>query len=136
MARLRVENIYGPARRELIKGLNTYNETAFGKLDYRRLTITLREGNRIVGGLTGETYWRWLFIDLLWVADEQRGKGYGKSLIKKAETEARKRGVKNVYLNTFSFQAPGFYKKMGFKEFGRLKNFPAGHDRRWLSKAL
>jgi ribosomal protein S18 acetylase RimI-like enzyme len=70
------------------------------------------------------------------VADEFRGKGYGSKVMQAAEKEARRRGVKNVYLDSFSFQAPGFYKKLGYREFGKLKNFPAGHSRSWLTKAL
>lgn len=46
------------------------------------------------------------------------------------------RGAKNAYLNTFSFQAPEFYKTMGYKEFGRLDNFPTGHTPTFLTKAL
>ena len=53
-----------------------------------------------------------------------------------AEAEARNRGVRNVYLDSFSFQAPTFYAKLGYREFGRLKEFPAGHDRVWMTKAL
>ena len=54
-----------------------------------------------------------------------------------AEAEARKRGVRNVFLDSFSFQAPKFYAKLGYREYGRLKEFPkpATH-RRSLTKAL
>jgi GNAT superfamily N-acetyltransferase len=136
MPRLRVESVHGPAKREVIKQLIAFNTRAAGKSNYRPLAITLREGRRIVGGLVGETYWGWLFVNLLWVAEEQRGKGLGKSLMDAAEAEARKRGVRNVYLDTFSFQASGFYKKLGYRQFGKLKGFPAGHDRRWFTKKL
>ncbi len=96
----------------------------------------MRTGKEIVGGLTGSAWMDWLYIELFWIADKYRGKGYGKSLLAKAEAEARKHGVQNVFLNTFSFQAPGFYKKLGYKEFGRLKDFPIGHTRHWMKKAL
>jgi GNAT superfamily N-acetyltransferase len=136
MPRVQVESVQGQARRQIIEGLLAFNEQAVGKRKYKALTITLRQGREVVGGLTGSTWMDWLFVDLLWVADKYRGKGYGRSLMVKAESEARKRGVQNVFLNTFSFQAPGFYKKLGYKEFGKLKNFPAGHTRHWLKKAL
>ena len=136
MPRLQVESVQGPARRQIIKGLIAFNARAVGKSKYKSLTITLRQGKEIVGGLAGATWMGWLFIDLLWIADKYRGKGHGRMLMKRAEAEALKRGVQNVFLNTFSFQAPGFYKKLGYKEFGKLKNFPAGHTRYWLAKAL
>ena len=41
-----------------------------------------------------------------------------------------------MYLDSFSFQAPTFYAKLGYREFGRLKEFPAGYDRVWMTKAL
>jgi len=136
MARARVESNYGPARREAYKQLRAFNTQAFGKLDHQPLAVTVRERDKIVGALTGETYWNWLFIDALWVSDKQRGKGMGKALIEMAESEARKRGARHAYVNSFSFQAPSFYRKLGYREFGRLDGFPAGHYRSWLTKAL
>jgi len=136
MVSLHVDRVYGPAKREILKGLRGHIASTVGKVDHRPLTITLRHKGKIVGGLVGETFFGWLFVSLLWIADQHRGKGFGKSLVEAAEAEARKRGACRVYLDTFSFQAPGFYEKMGYREFGRLKEFPAGHDRVWMSKAL
>jgi ribosomal protein S18 acetylase RimI-like enzyme len=135
MPRVRVESIYGPAKREIYKQMRAFNKRACGQ-DYRPLAITLRKGDEIVGGLIGETYWGWLYINSLWIAEDLRRKNLGKALIEKAEAEARKRGVRNVFLDSFTFQAPKFYMKLGYREFGRLKDFPAGHDRIWLTKAL
>jgi ribosomal protein S18 acetylase RimI-like enzyme len=70
------------------------------------------------------------------ISKKQRGKGMGKALTEKAESEARKRGVRKAYLYTLSFQTPGFYRKLGYREVGRLDDFPKGHSRHWLAKAL
>jgi ribosomal protein S18 acetylase RimI-like enzyme len=75
-------------------------------------------------------------VKFLWVAETYRGRGWGKSLMEAAEKEARRRGVRNAYVDTFSFQAPEFYRKLGYREFGRLDDFPTGHRRSWLTKAL
>ena len=136
MARIRVETVHGPARREIIKGLRAFNTPFLGKSDARPLTITAREGKDIVAGLTGRTSLGWLYVDVLWVSDERRRKGLGRALMAKAEAEARKRGVRNAWLNTFSFQARPFYRKLGYKEFARLKDFPVGHSFHWMMKAL
>ena len=56
--------------------------------------------------------------------------------MRKAEAEARKRGISNVFLDSFTFQAPKFYARLGYREFGRLKGFPAASDRVWMTKAL
>ena len=131
-----IEKVHGPARREIVNGLRAYNVAAVGKIDHRPLTVTVRERGKIVGGLVAETFFGWMFVSLLWVSEQHRGKGWGSSLMRAAEAEARDRGVRNVYLDSFSFQAPAFYAKLGYREFGRLKDFPAGHDRVWMTKAL
>jgi N-acetylglutamate synthase-like GNAT family acetyltransferase len=89
-----------------------------------------------MGGVLAELYWKWLFIDLLWVKEELRGQGYGHELLTKVETEARNRGARNAYLDTFSFQAPEFYAKHGYHQFGELQDFPKGHQRLFLTKLL
>jgi len=131
-----MEKVHGPVRREISKELRAYNVAAVGKSNYRPLTLTIRQRGKIVAGLAAETFFGWMFVSLLWVSERYRGKGFGVSLIQAAEAEARSRGVRNVYLDSFSFQAPPFYAKLGYREFGRLKEFPAGHDRVWMTKAL
>ena len=72
----------------------------------------------------------------MWIKEEFRGRGFGHQLLTLAEQEARQRGAEYAYLDTFSFQAPGFYKKHGYEVFGELNNFPPGHRRYFLSKQL
>jgi GNAT superfamily N-acetyltransferase len=134
--RPRIEKVLGPAKREIAKALHAYNVAAAGKSDYRPLAVTIRDKGKIVAGLVAETYWNWMYVNLLWVSEQHRGKGWGSSLLQTAETEARKRGVRNVFLDSFTFQAPQFYAKLGYREYGRLKDFPAGNDRVSMTKAL
>jgi GNAT superfamily N-acetyltransferase len=90
----------------------------------------------IAGGLIGETHWGWFYINLLFVREELRGRGYGHRLLTMAEEEARTLGAKNAYLDTFTFQAPGFYEKHGYHVFGELKDFPPVHHRLYYTKQL
>jgi GNAT superfamily N-acetyltransferase len=136
MAAIKVERVHGPARRAIIKGLMAYNTRAIGNWDFKRISVTLRHRGAIVGGLAANTFLRWMFIELFWVDERFRGKGFGSKLMRTVEKEARKRGVRHAYVDTFSFQAPEFYKKLGYREYGRLKAFPKGHARIWLTKAL
>jgi GNAT superfamily N-acetyltransferase len=136
MAAIKVERIHGPARREILKGLLAFNKRALGNWNFKPLSVTLRQRGAIVGGLYAETYLNWMYISLFWLADEFRGKGFGSKIMQTAEKEARKRGVKNAFVDSFSFQAPGFYKKLGYREFGRLDDYPPGHYRAWMTKAL
>ena len=93
-----------------------------------------REGN-IVAGLAGETYAGWLFVRYLWVSDGLRGQGIGRELIETAESRALERGCHSAWLDTFSFQAPGFYRALGYEVFGEL-DWSAGHKRLFLRKRL
>ena len=65
-----------------------------------------------------------------------RGQGLGTRLMDAAEDFARERGAVNATLETLTFQAPDFYKKRGYVEFGRLEDLPPGHAKLYLRKAL
>lgn len=118
-------------------GLRDYNEQQGGADGHRRLCVLLYAPDQeVVGGLVGATYWGWFGIDWLWVKDELRGRGYGSRVLALAEEEARRRDAQNAYLDTFSFQAPDFYKQHGYEVFGELNDFPKGHRRYFLRKQL
>lgn len=98
--------------------------------------VLFSPNNEVVGGLVGETHWDWFYINLMFINEDLRGRGYGHQLLTLAEGEARRRGAKHAYLDTFSFQAPGFYQKHGYEVFGELGEFPPSHTRYYLRKEL
>lgn len=106
-------------------------------LEYNSLfSILVKEESEIVGGMLGEIYYKGLHISLLWVRDDFRSKGVGTLLMEKAYELARETESNIVYLDTFSFQAPRFYEKLGFTIFGKIENFPEGFTRYFLFKRL
>ncbi len=118
-------------------GIRDYNNQQVGEDHGQTLCFVLQTlQDEIVGGVIGATYWDWLYVDLMWIREDLRGQGYGQQLLTLAEDKARERGATRAYLDTFSFQAPDFYKKCGYTEFGRLDNFPSGHTRSFLTKQL
>ncbi|MBT3711842.1 MAG: GNAT family N-acetyltransferase [Anaerolineae bacterium] len=118
-------------------GLSAFNIKQVGDNNFERLCYAIRnDEDEIVGGILGEIYWGWLYVDLLWVKDKLRGQGCGHQLLEKLEDEARQRGAKHAYLDTFSFQVPDFYKDHGYQVFGELDNFPPGHQRYFFRKEL
>jgi GNAT superfamily N-acetyltransferase len=120
----------------LPNGLEAFNESRWsGHQQWRPLAVFAREGGRIVAGLAGETYSGWLFTRYLWVSDALRGRGIGRKLMSDAETRALERGCHSAWVDTFSFQAPGFYRKLGYEPFGELA-YPPGHKRIFLQKRL
>ena len=120
-----------------LRGLRAYNVARIGPHRWTPLTLVAREGRRILGGLKGESCWEWMFVRFLWVHEERRGMGLGQRLLRLAEREARRRGCRGVWLNTFDFQAPRFYAKLGYREFGRLRDFPVrGRSAHFFFRAL
>jgi GNAT superfamily N-acetyltransferase len=89
-----------------------------------------------LGGIIAATHWDWLYVDLMWLHEDVRGLGFGRRLLEMAEQEARQRGATRAYLDTFTFQAPGFYQNCGYRVFGELPDFPAGHARYYMMKEL
>ncbi len=121
----------------VVQQLLQFNSRCAGEGKFRQLAVFLRDADEnLVGGLIGSTYWQWLHVDVFWIHESYRGEGYGVSLLAAAEQEAVKRGCQYAHLDTFSFQAPEFYQKLGYVVFGELPDFPAGHSRFFLKKVL
>lgn len=125
-------------RDEILRPLRAFNESRMGPLNTELLAICLRhpDTEAVVGGLWGRSVADWLYVDLLVVPEDWRGHGLGTSLIREAEQVARKRGCTGMWLYTATFQAPGFYEKMGFPMFGKLPDYPKGHDNIYYMKRL
>ncbi len=119
------------------KGLNDYNIQQAGDDNAQRICFAVQGPDQeVVGGVIAAIYWDWLYIDLMWLEEKHRASGYGSRLLTLVEAEARRRGARHVYLDTFSFQAPDFYKKHGYQVFGELRDFPPGYQRYFLTKEL
>jgi len=118
-------------------GLNRYNVAMTGLTEYHPVVVLLRDADdEVVGGALGNIWGGWLHVRALWVAEPLRHQGHGKALLARAEQFARERGCRGVHLDTFSFQAPAFYQKLGYEVFATLEDFPAGHTQYFLRKRL
>jgi GNAT superfamily N-acetyltransferase len=124
-------------RAAVLAGLRAYNRRHAEAPDFRPLVLAARSADGvIIAGLVGDTGWRWLHIDLLWVIDGHRGRGLGRRLLHAAEDEGRARGAGYAYLDTFDFQARPFYEREGYTVFGVQDDFPPGHQRFFMRKDL
>jgi GNAT superfamily N-acetyltransferase len=124
-------------REAIVRLVVEYNNSKVGPSNGRALFIVLRnEAATVSGGLSGSTSRGWLFIDHLVVPKASRGRGVGKHLVALAEREAIHRGCYNAWLNTFEFQARGFYEKLGYACFGELPDYPPGFSRFFMKKSL
>ncbi|MDE5437128.1 GNAT family N-acetyltransferase [Elizabethkingia meningoseptica] len=125
---------------DLISGfLNQYNQdrsVSFEGEVNEDLEIIMYDQHEIIGGIIGRSLWGTLEIKRLAVHPDYRHKGIGSKLIAAAEEEAKKRQCGYLSLNTFSYQAPEFYEKMGFKKIGTEKDFPRGFERYFYQKKI
>jgi GNAT superfamily N-acetyltransferase len=100
------------------------------------IIVLLCDGDAIAGGLLGDTNWDWLHIEILAVTADLRGRGYGRQLMEQAEALARERGCAAAWVDTYSFQSPGVYQRLGYRIFGMLPNYPGAEQRIFLMKTL
>jgi ribosomal protein S18 acetylase RimI-like enzyme len=126
------------ARGWILNGLAASNRTYVEEPGKLNLAVLARaEGHgEILGGLVGWTSWEWLRIELLHVAPAWRGAGWGTRLVRAAEQEAVTRACRAAWVDSYSFQAPGFYQRLGYTVFGTLDGYPTGHHRYFLRRTL
>lgn len=118
-------------------GLSAYNESLVGPSGRRPLAVFARQsGEEVVGGLSGFTAWGWLYIQWLWVSEQQRGRGVAATLLARAEAEAVARNCHGAWIDTFNPAALRVYRRAGYEPFGALEDFPKGHSRTFLKKRL
>lgn len=123
--------------RLLDEGINRFNFDTTGIHDGRELAIFVRdEEGAVLAGVSGWTWGGTLHIQYLWVRDEFRRQGFGRRLLEAAEREGRERGCRQAVLSTHSFQAPEFYRRMGYEVRGVYDDYPVGHQKLYLRKAL
>jgi GNAT superfamily N-acetyltransferase len=115
--------------------LYEHNRAKTGRDDGELFGIFIRNAQQeIVAGISGWTWAQACEIRELWVDDAWRGQGYGKTLLEAAEENAREHGCKVILLQSFSFQAPGFYQKCGYELVWKLDDFPPDYHYCYLIK--
>jgi GNAT superfamily N-acetyltransferase len=125
--------------RQAVLGLLVeYNARRTGETPFRQFALLLREPGQaeIVGGLYAYLLYDWLSIELLIIPESHRGHGFGTELMRRAEAYAADAGCVGIWFSTFSFQALGFYHKLGYEVFGSLDDHPRGSQRYFLRKLL
>jgi len=85
------------------------------------LSCLIEEDGACLGGINAFRLDDLLMVDRLWVDESQRGKSLGRRLLAAVEEKGRAQGAKRVELNTFGFQAPGFYEKLGYRRLAALE---------------
>ena len=120
------------------RALDAVGDALFG-IDTSRATLAIQPedgAGQAQGGLWMLVRRDWLFLDLFILAPEARRSGTGARILTMAEDAARARGCTGVWLDTFEFQAPGFYRRQGYAPIGTLPDYPAPHGRHFFAKRL
>jgi len=126
--------------KKMMRGFNTHSRE-FGNEPFKqkRISVIISKDGEFIGsasGLTNENK-KWFFITDLFVDKKFRKYGLGVEVLKRLENRAKNVGVKQIWTWTAGYEAPGFYKKQGYKIFYEMeKYFDSGHGRVGLIKKI
>src|SRR5476649_1848804 len=107
-------------RKIIDEALETFNDRFITGRSERLGVFVRDDGGKILAGLDAVVRVQWMFVENLWVDESLRGRGVGRHLMARAEAAALARGCHSAWLDTMSFQAPDFYRKLGYTIFATL----------------
>jgi hypothetical protein len=122
-------------RERLEAEINAFNAAVTGCADGRLLCVSARGGGGLRGGLFGWTWGGCGYVEFLWCGRTSAGRPR-RPAAGRGRAGGRRRGCDQVALSTHSFQAPGFYARLGYRECGRTPAYPRGYDQIHLVKRL
>ncbi len=131
-----IEMIYGECaeRDQLDDCIRDYNAPKFG--DFEKLAFLCRDDGRLIGGATVLRFASCLYLDVLHIDEAYRKSGLGGRLVAMVEDYARENGIPRIFLFTYGFQAPGFYKKLGYECIAHIPDYIEGHELFYFRKEL
>lgn len=126
----------GVIQSRLLQLLIDDNTRKVGVKQVDRSIICIRDpgSDEVRGGIWTEILFDWMYIEILFVPEELRGKGIGSRLVRQVEDIAVEKGCVGVWLETFEFQAPEFYQRLGYEVFASLEDYPRQSRRFFLHK--
>lgn len=131
------EAVSDEVRRIIADGLTAHALPVTVVPGFRPIAALARDAQgTLVAGIVGSINWNWLHVALVWVAEARRRSGLGRRLMGEIERAAVSRGCAHAHLDTFSFQARGFYERLGYRVFAVLEDYPPGQRRFFMEKTL
>ncbi len=130
----RPDDAYMPIWAPLLR----FNQQAVGDAQGEPFALTLQApgSDEVLGGLWALSLWGSFYIGLLVTPEGSRDQGLGTELMRRAEAEAVARGCRNIWLDTYAFQARAFYERLGFKVFGQIDGPAPMFPRHFMIKSL
>lgn len=121
----------------LIAGLSEHARPFTQTPGFEPVAVFARGSDQtIVGGALGRINWNWLHVELLWVNSPQRAQGLGRKLLADLEQVGIEAGCRHAHVETFTFQARGFYERCGYTPFAALDDYPPGFTKIYFRKEL
>ena len=106
------------------------------ELNYEEFCFVAEDEGKMLGVITGRAYYNEVHIGDLIVSSDCRKSGIGSKLVRAVEDAYKGKGYDKITLTTFGFQAPEFYKKLGYElEFVREDKNPK-LSKYFLAKSL
>lgn len=134
---IRLEDTESQKAQKIGELVRSYNRSKREAAKSKSLSLYVEDDSgEVLAGLVAETFGNWLEIEYLFVKEDLRGQGIGSQLLQRAESEAKKRNCRYVFVNTYQFQAPAFYQKHGYQEVFTLKDYPCTGQRHYYQKDL
>ena len=136
---MNLEIVPGPTKEqlaELHRGLRDYNSEFVPNEFIPVKAVVTGRSDHVIAGIDGTAHWGKVHVSILWVDAGHRGKGLGGRLMGWAEEQGRAIGCHAVVVDTLSFQAPGFYRRLGYTQFGETRDYEGGHSRLYFEKAI
>ena len=118
------------------RGLNKFNAGVASVRSVIPVQAVFVESDCIVAGIDCAAYWGKLHVRLLWVHPDHQSKGLGSRLMRWAEQRGKDLGCTSAMVDTMSFQAPEFYAKRGYRQFGLSEGYEGGASRHYFEKKL
>jgi len=125
---------------QIHNAVENHNRTqTHGEYDQPGIEISLvlkdSYGN-VQGGVIASTVFKVMHLEVLWVAEDYRGHGYGRQLVLGAEQIGFENGCITSQTWTFSFQGPEFYPTIGYEQIGTYDGYPNGLTEHVFMKRL
>lgn len=141
MDNYKIETVNGVLNPEdkkiMVDGMLSYHASKGHPRKTEVYSILLKDKeNKVRGTMIVSFLWNGMHIDSLWVDESLRNQSWGSKLMKVAEEEGVRRKCTIAYTDTFTWQAPKFYEKLGYQVYGKLENFPEGNSLLYFVKKL
>lgn len=123
-------------RAAILAPLAAHNQASTGIVDKgATLAVFLRDATGAVeGGMWAKLWYNWMKIEFAFLPAHRRGQRLGARILSTLETAAVAHGAVGIWVESFNFQAPGFYEKLGYRTVGKLTDRPVGHANSYLVK--